>query len=397
MTGPHVAPAASGRLTSLCIVLCLCLFALGGTLTLLWAQFPTAYDELQHLSFIHALRDAPTLFPHYGAYHVLSEDLRGWTDGINYIAHPPLYYLLLAPFGDHVILLRAMNLAMALAGLALCAGAGVRLLATEGQRVVYLLVLMLFSKPALIAGMINNDNLVLLETGVLLHLLVSPAPRPLAIAVVLALAGWTKFNAFVGLALWTGLLHTATIGRGENSIFSRASFVLLAGVLCGAVPALVNLVTIGSVAYVPKDFLFVDAAVRPNYDVWQFLAAFLHKTGSKIVFMDGLVDLMPGIGLLMLVAACAGFAPLSHRARDIAVAAWFAMFGFAMLHIGYGWNSFRTLGSMSDAQSRYYVMLWPGFALAAAMGASALRDMIARRLVLSKPGTSSDRQTPVRD
>ena len=304
MTGPHVAPAASGRLTSLCIVLCLCLFALGGTLTLLWAQFPTAYDELQHLSFIHALRDAPTLFPHYGAYHVLSEDLRGWTAGINYIAHPPLYYLLLAPFGDHVILLRAINLAMALAGLALCAGAGVRLLATEGQRVVYLLVLMLFSKPALIAGMINNDNLVLLETGLLLHLLVSPAPRPLAIAVVLALAGWTKFNAFVGLALWTGLLHAATVARGENSIFGRASFVLLAGVLCGAAPALVNLVTIGLVAYVPKDFLFVDAAVRPNYDVWQFLAAFLHKTGLKIAFMDGLVDLMPGIGLLMLVAAC---------------------------------------------------------------------------------------------
>ena len=202
MTGPSAASVAAARLTSICLAACLGLFAMGGTLTLLWASFPTAYDELQHLSFIHALRDAPTLFPHYGTYRVLKDDLQSWSSATNYIAHPPLYYLLLAPLGDNVLLLRAINLVFAFGGFGLCAFAGIRVLTTNAQRCAFLLLLIVFSKPALIAGMINNDNLVLLETGVLFWLLTASKAKPLVIALLLAFVGWTKFNAFVGLALW---------------------------------------------------------------------------------------------------------------------------------------------------------------------------------------------------
>lgn len=412
---PEAALAARGRLVSLLLAACFCLFALGGLPTLLYVPFPTAYDELQHLSFIHALRDAPTLFPHYGHYRVLTADLRGWTDALNYIAHPPLYYLLLAPFGDHVVLLRAINLATALAGFALCADAGFRALETNGQRITYLLLLLVFSKPALIAGMINNDNLVLLETGVLFRLLVVPVrvrdaresghpDRSLdsrfrgndireirgrlvnagAVAAVLAVAGWTKFNAFVGLAMWVGLLHVAALLRRDERPFGRTSFILLAGVICGAVPALRNLATMGTVAYVPVEFLFVEPAARPHYDGLQFVAAFLGKIGVKIFFMDGVIDLMPAIGVLALTGAFAPFATASRGVQEPAVAAWLATLAFACLHILYGWNSFRTLGSMSDAQSRYYGMLWPGFALAATLGASALYAF-ARRAPTGEP------------
>ena len=390
-------------------VVALGLFAIGGLLTLLYVPFPTAYDELQHLSFIHALRDAPALFPHYGAYRVLRPDLAGWTDAFNYIAHPPLYYLLLAPFGDNITVLRAINLAMALAGFALCAHAGLKLLGTTGQRIAFLALLLVFSKPALIAGMVNNDNLVLLETGVLFQLLARAIPscharegghpdsivesrvrgndsryegtglaNVIAIAAVLALTGWTKFNAFVGLTLWVGLLHLATVLRRNERAFGRASFVLLAGVAIGALPALINLATIGSVAYVPVDFLFVEPSARQSYDFPQFVAAFFGKIGQKIFFMDGVIDLMPAAILMILLGPFAAFAAAARRTRDIAVAAWAAALLFATVHVFYGWNSFRMLGSMSDAQSRYYAMLWPGLSLAAVLGAAAIADRLKR-------------------
>jgi hypothetical protein len=356
---------------------CVTLFAAGALFSLWFASFPSQYDELQHLSFIAALRDAPTLFPHYGSYRVLTENLRAWSDARNYIAHPPLYYLLLAPFGDNAALLRAMNLAMATAGFALCAQAGMRLLATAPQRWAYLLLLLAFSKPALIAGMINNDNLVLLQTGVLFRLLASERSRPLAVAAVLAAVGWTKFNAFVGLVFWVGLLHAFLIARGRKRLFCRASFVLSAGVLCGAIPALANLATLGSFTYIPVDFLYVEPAARPAYDFSAFTAAFFHKIGLKVLFMDGLADMLPA---LITIAAIASFARFASRAsplaRDIAVSAWLAMLAFAVLHLAYGWNSFSSLGTMSDAQSRYYVMLWPGFALAAVLGGMALAERI---------------------
>ena len=63
-------------------------------------------------------------------------------------------------------------------------------------------------------------------------------------------------------------------------------------------PALVNLATMGTVAYVPVDFLFVEPTARPSYDPAQFVVAFLSKIGRKIFFMDGVIDLMPVAGLL---------------------------------------------------------------------------------------------------
>ncbi len=383
-------------IASLALALCIALFALGGAFVMLRVPFPTTYDELQHVSFIAALRDAPTLFPHYGSYRILDETLTRWTDMQNYLAHPPLYYLLLAPFGNDVALLRAVNFLMALAGFALSAAAGVRLLATTMQRVGFLTLLVVFSKPALIAGMVNNDNLVLLETGLLLWVLTkatchareSGHPKSsldsrfrgndnqdrrdgLIVAILLALIGWTKFNAFVGLTFFVGLLHIFNIFARREKLLGRTSWLLLTGVFVGAIPTSVNLATFGAPAWVPTGFLFVDPPQRQAYDLAAFIAAFWHKIGLKIFYIDGIVDLLPFAVAMVLLAACAIFAPPS-RQRDLAISATTATLAFAAVHTFYGWNSFRALGSMSDAQSRYYVMLWPVLAMAAVVGASAL-------------------------
>ena len=387
------------RVTSLCLFTCIALFALGGAFVVLRVPFPTPYDELQHVSFITAMRNAPRLFPRYGDYFVLRGDLSAWSDVRNYLAHPPLYYLLLAPFDGNVPVLRIINLAMATTGFALCATAGVSLLSTTNQRVAFVALLLVFTKPALIAGMVNNDNLVLLETGLMFWLLTqchkvhndrhpeepaSQAPdaaavgRSILVAILLALVGWTKFNAFVGLTLFVGLLHLFDVITRREKFFGLASVLLLCGVLVGAVPTFANLVSFGMPAYVPVDFLFVEPSMRPSYDPGAFIAAFWHKVGQKVFYIDGLVDLMPVVIATGSLALCAGLAKPT-RARSIALSASIAMIAFAGLHTFYGWNSFRTLGTMSDAQSRYYVMLWPGFALAAVLGASAIAALTNER------------------
>ena len=372
------------RITSLCLFTCVAIFALGGAFVVLRVPFPTPYDELQHVSFITAMRNAPRLFPHYGDYFVLRGDLSAWTDVRNYLAHPPLYYLLLAPFDANVPVLRIVNLTMATTGFALCAAAGVSLLSATKQRVAFLTLLLVFSKPALIAGMVNNDNLVLLETGFMFWLLAqhreahndlqperAPVGRSILVAILLALVGWTKFNAYVGLTLFAGLLHLFDVIARREKIFGRTSVLLLCGVLVGALPTMANLASFGAPAYVPVDFLFVAPSMRPSYELGAFIAAFWNKIGQKVFYIDGLVDLIPVVIATGLLALCAGLANPT-RARDIALSASIAMIAFAGLHTLYGWNSFRTLGTMSDAQSRYYVMLWPGFALAAVLGGSTI-------------------------
>lgn len=377
MSGQSDRAAADNDVTVFFVAI-VAIFATGGALTLLHIPFPSQFDELQHYSFIVALREAPTLFPAYGTYKVLTGDLKTWSDAINYIAHPPLAYLLLAPLGDNILVLRAVNLAMAVAGFALCAQAGVGLLATRLQRIAYLLVLFAFSKPMLIAGMINNDNLVLLETGLLFWLVTRERARPVAVAIVLALLGWTKFNAFVGLVAMVGLLQISAIWRREQSLFGLGSLALAAGVAVGAIPTVANLVQLGVPAYVPVHFLYVEPSARPDFTFAQFASAFFHQIGYKFLFADGAANMLPALIVAALVAGAAMLDRTNLRARRIAVCAWLATLFFAAIHLRYGWNSFRTLGSMSDAQSRYYVMLWPGFALAIVMGASALCAMLPR-------------------
>lgn len=368
---------AAGNDVTVFLVAIVAIFAIGGALTLLHIPFPSQFDELQHYSFIVAMRETPTLFPAYGAYRVLNDDLRGWSDAINYIAHPPLYYLLLAPLGDDIMLLRAVNLAMAVAGFALCAQAGVALLATRVQRIAYLLVLFTFSKPVLIAGMINNDNLVLLETGLMLWFLAAERARPLAIACLLALVGWTKFNAFVGLVALVGLLHITAIWRRSQRLIGGESVILALGVIIGAAPTLANLLQLGAPAYVPVHFLYVEPSARPDFDFFGFASAFFHQIGRKFLLADNAADMLAPLIGAALIGGLAMFDRDVTRARDIAVCAWVATLAFAALHVFYGWNSFRTIGTMSDAQSRYYVMLWPGFALAVVMGATQIAGVIA--------------------
>ncbi len=355
------------------------LFLAGGALIVTGAAFPTAVDELQHLSFIRSMGAAPALFPDYGHYPTLRPDLSGWGADINYIAHPPLYYVLMSPLPFGVAGLRWVNLALAFAGCALAAMGGARMLDTRMRRVLFVALVFLFPRSIATAGMINNDNLVMLETGALLLALAADRPRPALVALILALLGWTKLNAFVGLAAVVGLLHARAVFAGEARLYGRATGALVAGALAGLAPVIANFVTLGAPVYPAVDFLYVPPDRRLSLDFLGFVSFFAHRLGLKFPPVEGTADFLWPVVIAFLFAAvgCA-LARTRPRERAFALASLGALAIYFCIHLAYAWHSFVSLGSVSDAQARYYNMLWPGFVFALAIAVDWLAGMVWR-------------------
>ncbi|MGA8171335.1 MAG: hypothetical protein WB816_10995 [Methylocystis sp.] len=335
------------------------------------AHFPTSVDELEHLSFIRSLAADPTFFPKYGTYPTLSDDLTHWTPRINYLAHPPLYYLLMAALPVNVLVLRLANLAIALVGTACSIVALAKLAPSPRVAVLATLLIATFFRSMVTAGMINNDNLVVLETGLILLTLASTKDRAVFQAVLLAVAGWTKLNAFVALTLIVAIVHLFEIAHERAPLLGRKSFALALGVAIGLAPSGANLLTLHTVVYTPHDFLFVPESARQHLDFPGFVSFFIHRLGAKFPLKENSFDATYLLGLALALAIIA--LPLERkRARDLAVAFLGALAIFFAIHLFYAWRSFTSLGSISDAQMRYYNALWPGFAFALAVAVDAM-------------------------
>jgi len=194
------------------------------------APFPTEFDELQHLSVIRAQQEAPSLFPDHRAERILSlPSLAAWTDKPNYIPHPPLYYLALAPLSGgpapSVLTLRLANAAMSAVALCLVLLAGWRLFPTEAGRVVFALMAAAFPKAAVIGGMINNDNLAMLAAALVFAGLAGAPGGVVLLAAGLALAGWSKLTAMVALGAVT-LAWLWIEGRARDAAWARNGAIL---------------------------------------------------------------------------------------------------------------------------------------------------------------------------
>jgi hypothetical protein len=346
----------------------LALFVSAGWLVAQLVTFPSQVDELQHLSFIRWMASAPTLFPHYGSMPTLAPDLSHWTQTTNYLAHPPLFYLLLSLFPLGFKGLRIVDLTFATLGIALALAGGLRMCSTRLQGLLFVPLAAVFPRSVVTAGMINNDNLVLLEAGALIFLLSASEPNAVLVAIVLAATGWTKLNAFVGLATIAAIFGILKI-RERRPDAVRSVLINLIGVAVGSIPSLANLVNLHRIAYLAIDFLEVPVAKRQHFTFIEFAAAFIHRLGEKFPFVEGSFDatwILAGC----IVLACIGTVSdrTTHVGRRFAIASTGAIFVFFSLHITYAWRSFQALGTVSDAQMRYYNMLWPGLAFSMALG-----------------------------
>ncbi|WP_158809020.1 hypothetical protein [Beijerinckia sp. L45] len=374
-TGPKTARPPDAKLW---LVVAVAVHILVATAVAVYGAFPSTYDEIAHISFVKAMAEAPVLFPHYGSYRLLdAQNLGVWTSEPNYLAHPALYYLVMAPLwtltGGSVLALRLADVALSAAGLALAAAAGAKLIEAPRTRLLFILLVFCFPKNPVIGGIVSNDNLVLVAAGLFLWGCASPSRRTLWLGLALALAGWTKLTALVGLGAAAGVLVVYEAWSQPGPRLRRGHAALALAVLVGLVPYLVNWTRTGHLLYVPENgFWTIPVAQRLTLDFWGFVAVFFGRIVEKFPAADRMMDDAWPLAGVVLVAFAALRAKGEGRARRVATGFLAALVIFVPIHLFYAWKTFLTFGQLSDAQPRYYNELWPGFALALALGCTAL-------------------------
>lgn len=338
--------------------------------------FPNWIDELGHFSMIRAHHDAPALFPDWSSYRMLDvADLSRWSAEPNYINHPALYYLLLAPLfalSADPLLFRLVNAAMAVGALVLMLVAVRRRFGADMVSPVWFaFAAAAFPKAAVVGGAINNDNLAMLAASFLFAGLMGMPGAGWWLLAGLALVGWTKLTAFVALGAVAGCWLALRAIKGEVRWSDPLIRCAGAGVMIGAVPYLVTLARTGSPVWVHAATWYVPPGERAALDFPGFIAHFLRTMAHKWPAAEGAFPVWVVVAVLALMA---GTAVLGARARVVRLPVLAYGFGIAVLlaiHLIFGWRSFAALGDLTIAQARYYNILWPGVALGLAAGMTA--------------------------
>jgi hypothetical protein len=334
----------------------LAFLAANGLMVLFLVAFPSAIDELQHLSYIRWEEAHPSLFPRYEALRTLAPDLVHW-DGAGRLSHPSIYYLAMAVFDrafHSVVALRLANLALALAGATILLRAGFEAIADEGQRAVYFVLVVLFPKTGLVAGMINNDNVALV--AVALGFLGMVRRQRWLVALGLALAGWTKLTAL--LMLGFGFVFTELLERPR---LRREHLVVLLGATAGLIPSIVNLARYGELVWrsparpVPLEPLssvsFVGRAIRQLGESWSALE-------PSNAFAE--------LGLIVMLAVGVVACVKGWQRWPVAVGLMLATIPVLVLQFWFLRDTAVRNNFVDQFNSRYYYGVWPGFALGAA-------------------------------
>jgi len=338
--------------------------------------FPSGYDELQHYSVIRAQFEALSLFPNYPAYRVVeADDLTRWSARGNYINHPPAYYIALSPLmamKANVIALRLVNVAMTFFAISVIVVAGCRVLASPSEKIIFTIIAVSFPKYALIGGMINNDNLCLVAGALVFAGLIPSSAAIWLLGIGLALAGWSKLTALIALGTIVAFHRLARRRNGEM-LRSKTNAILMAAALFGALPYLVNFARTGHLLYINTSVYEVAVDKRPILDFWQFSAFFFKSFVNKWPASEGTLPayLATATIVIPLALAVAG-GKTDPRIRHIAYAYGAGLTVTLATHLWFGWRAFQAIGDLTIAQTRYYNILWPGIALAGAIGLAHL-------------------------
>ncbi|VVS97328.1 conserved membrane hypothetical protein [Sphingomonas sp. EC-HK361] len=356
--------------TALPALVALALFAACALWIAAKMAFPSTYDELQHLSVVEAQREAPQLFADARDYRVLdARDPSRWSAKANYINHPSLYYLLMAPLRaatPSILALRLANVALALMALAILLWAALPRLA-PAARWPFAILAGAFPKAAVIAGMVNNDNLAALAASMVFAGLVGAPGAAWWIAIGLALAGWSKLTALIALGAVAGVHLILRMKAGPRSMGSRALVPIAIGAAIGALPYLVTWWHTGALLYVNDAAFFVPPALRPLFHPADFTSAFLRALVMKWPAAESHLPFplaLAVLGLPLLLTAVA--ATRRDPARLVATAYLAGTAILLVIHLWFAWSAYRRIGDLTIAQPRYYGVLWPGIALGAA-------------------------------
>lgn len=346
----------------------------------IYLSFPTDYDELEHLSVARSLYESPVIFPDASRFLILrADDLTRFSAIKNYINHPSLYYFMLSPIeavaGHSYLPFRLVNGLLAIVTLALILVCGCRALAGGTAQRMFALLAACFPKAPLIGAMINNDNLAAFA-GALVFAGVTGAPGAIWwLSIGLVLAGWSKLTALIALGGVVALHRGWCVAQGKARLLEWRNLLLLLSCLLAALPYLVTLAHTGHLLYVNVERYGVPAAARPVLTQGSFILFFLSALAQKWPAAEALtpfwlVLVIQATLLLLVLAGSRG-----RTAKPVGLIYLASAVGMIAIHMAFGWQAYRNIGDLTIAQARYYNVLWPGVAFAAANGAA----LIARR------------------
>jgi hypothetical protein len=334
-------------------------------------HFPSAFDELAHISAVRAQADHPDLFADTRRYLMVDPlDIGRWTASANYINHPALYYLLLSPIDASIDILRLANVALSMLAIGIVFATGLHVFRQTAERVVFAILAVAFPKTLLIGAMINNDNLAMVAAAMVFAGMCGVPGGALLIAAGLALAGWTKLTALIALSTAVGIL---TLIDWRKGVLRRDTFIYAGGAAVGSLPYLVSLATTGKLFHVNATVFASAPGMKPDWGFADYTREFFTAFAMKWPAAEASLPLWLAALLIIVPLLLALWGAMADdRVRRIG-SAYLAATGVTLaLHFGFGWQSFQEIGDLTIAQTRYYNVLWPGLALAAAAGVMRL-------------------------
>jgi hypothetical protein len=345
-------------------------FAALTVMVAIFVPFPSSYDELQHFSVVREQFDHPALFGDPSRYFVLNpHDLAHKSMTRNYINHPSLYYLVMSAYlsvTDNLLVGRLINSVMAAGTLMLVVWAGLSYFPTRFGQACFAVLSASFPKAALVGGMINNDNLAGLAAAMVFAGLLRGGGWMLGIG--LALAGWSKLTAIVALGV-TVLVQRCWAALSSRQLHVADQLPVIAGMLIGLLPYIVNLIQTGHVLYINDLASMAAPGKRPDLDMGGYAANFFYMIVMKWGASEYALPFAVAALLLATPLVLAGLGIAGNRAAAKFCIPYAAAIAVTLaIHFWYGWSAFERIGDQTAAQTRYYNVLWPGVAFAAASG-----------------------------
>ena len=371
-------------------LMCWAAFGLIGAGLTLTKPYPSAFDELEHISYAAFLQETGRLTPQFELQRTLAvADMERWDDRANYLGHPSPFYVFAGWFLDRrlppekaILLPRAASAGLVLAGVAAALWAGRRQFGRDRMAFwTFCVGVALCPKLLAVAGQVTNDSLAFLG-GAVAYAAASVGRQrrfgPAIAAAGLMLALWSKPNAGLAVAAWLGPF--ALLRPGRAALLAA----LLAGALIGVIPYAPIVAGYGALVPVTVEQF---GNVRQLDGFGSYGPAFLVSLGSSWAFaatdawpptLAGAVTsllfwtAMGGVVWGGLAAIRTGRARSGWGAREaVAVAAPLAFAVVLPIHF---WFSATKLGfSLPAASFRYYLPMWPVLMHALAYGIMSVR------------------------
>jgi hypothetical protein len=403
--------AASHAGWRICAVVLL-LFSAAATLSAMHKDVGLGFDEVAHASYITHLQHTHQFWPAFAEMRMLDPASFHFTDELNYLDHPSIYYWLLAHIGPGleghpgaILVYRLINVALAAIGLAALMTIGVVIRLPRLTLYAYILPLACIPVLAPLAGSINNDNAAFAGGGIAtlaaLQLLTTGSGAWLMTALFgVIVASWAKFTGLLlagglvgGVLLWLawhrrlpwrwiGPIAIAVLLAGAPYILLIAQY----GSPTPRTPGQLEMIRTGALAAGWSN----APRLSPVFFAVSFLSEFVREWMPSLRPRSALNYAALVIPIAAALCALAGLALTLRRiafrkadpldilvaAGSLAFAATFLIHGIFSyrLHVEFGW--------LTSAYPRYYLPLLAVVPLADLVLLNAIKQPTARTMLL---------------